>query len=61
MGSVHRLVLTLDFTLKGDEVSVEMISIFYLRRENADSVAVADRLWVKSHLNLEEEKLRVLF
>jgi transposase len=26
---------------------------------NADPIALADRLWVKSHLNQEEEKLRV--
>lgn len=28
-------------------------------RINADPVALADRLWVKSHLDLKEEKLRV--
>jgi transposase len=28
-------------------------------RINADPIALADRLWVKSHLNPEEEKLRV--
>jgi len=28
-------------------------------RINADPMAIADRLWVKSHLDPEEEKLRV--
>lgn len=28
-------------------------------RINAEPIALADRLWVKSHLNPEEEKLRV--
>ena len=31
----------------------------FQQRINADPIAIADRLWVKSHLDPEEEKLRV--